>query len=252
MNSQSSQKTGAASNFGNMEDAAIIQSRTTMPTSLSKQRDFLEVSLTFALLLLVLWTPMPWQLLLWGVALAGMLALTRMRFDGLEPMGLCFGNFRPALWAVGLATILAVAAVVLAFGLSTLQVPVSPMRFVAHYGAYAIWAFVQQLGLQCFFLSRLLRLMPDTLSAVSVAAGMFAIAHLPSPILVVATLIWGFAACALFLRYRNIYLLAVAHAILGIALGVTIPPQVDHEMLVGRRYLTYVQKPVPNASLAQP
>jgi hypothetical protein len=235
-----------------MEDAALLQARSTRPMSLSKQRDFLEVSFTFAILLLVLWTPMPWQLPLWGIALAGMLAMTRMRFDGLEPMGLCIGNIRPALWAVGLAMVLAVAAVLFASGLRTLQVPASPIIFVAHYGAYAIWAFVQQLGLQCFFLSRLLRLMPDTLSAVSVAAGMFAIAHMPSPILVVAALIWGFVACALFLRYRNVYLLAISHAILGIAIGVTIPPQLDHEMLVGRRYLTYIQKPVPTASLTQP
>jgi hypothetical protein len=234
-----------------MEETAILQSGSTRPRSLGKQRDFLEVSVTFALLLLVLWTPMPWQLPLWGVALAGMLAMTRMRFDGLEPMGLCRGNFRPALWAVGLAFVLAVAAVILAIEFRTLQVPVSPMGFFAHYGIYAVWAFIQQLGLQCFSLSRLLRLMPDTLSAVSVAAGMFAIAHLPSPILVVATLIWGFVACMLFLRYRNIYLLAIAHAILGIALGITVPPQVDHEMLVGRRYLTYVQKPAPTASLSQ-
>ncbi len=204
------------------------------------------------MLLLVLWTPMPWQLPLWGVAFAAMLAMTHSRFDGLEPMGLCVGNFRPALWAVGLAFVLAVAAMLLAFDLRTLQVPSSPIRFFAHYGAYAIWAFIQQLGLQCFFLSRLLRLMPDTLSAVSVAAGMFAIAHLPSPILVVAALIWGFIACMLFLRYRNVYLLAISHAILGIALGVTIPPQVDHEMLVGRRYVTYIQKPASNASFLQP
>jgi membrane protease YdiL (CAAX protease family) len=90
---------------------------------------------------------------------------------------------------------------------------------------------------------------------------MFAIAHLPSPILVVAALIWGFIACMLFLRYRNVYLLAISHAILGIALGITIPPQVDHEMLVGRRYLTYTEsaqktdsglKPVPTPTLAQP
>jgi membrane protease YdiL (CAAX protease family) len=253
-----------------MEDAAFLQSRPTKiasqigtagPASLSKQRDFFEVSSIFALLLLVLWTPMPWQLPLWGIALAGMLALTRSRFDGLEPMGLCIGNFRPALWAVGLAFVLAVAAVALAVDLRTLQVPASPIRFVAHYGAYAIWAFVQQIGLQCFFLSRLLRLMPDTLSAVSVAAGMFAIAHLPSPILVVAALIWGFVACMLFLRYRNLYLLAISHAILGIAIGITIPPQLDHEMLVGRRYVTYTEstqktentlRPQPAPSLSQP
>lgn len=234
-----------------MDDPAILQSGSTRPTSLSKQRDFFEVSFVFALLLLVLWTPMPWQIPLWGTALAGMLALTRMRFDGMEPMGLCIGNFRSAMWAVGLVCLLAVAAVALAFWLRTLHLPPSPTRFFAHYGAYAIWALIQQLGLQCFFLSRLLRLMPDTLSAVSVAAGMFAIAHLPSPILVIATLIWGFVACMLFLRYRNIYLLAISHAILGIVLGITIPPQLDHEMLVGRRYLTYVQKPAPTASLSQ-
>jgi membrane protease YdiL (CAAX protease family) len=103
--------------------------------------------------------------------------------------------------------------------------------------------------------------MPDTLSAVSVAAGMFAIAHLPSPILVVAALIWGFVACMLFLRYRNLYLLAISHAILGIAIGITIPPQLDHEMLVGRRYVTYTEstqktentlRPQPAPSLSQP
>lgn len=235
-----------------MEDAAILQSGRIRPQSLNKQRDFVEVTFTFALLLLVLWTPMPWQLPLWGVALAGMLAMTRMRFDGLEPMGLCMGNFRPALWAVGLASVLAVAAVVMAIELGTLDLPASPAGFVSHYGAYAVWALIQQLGLQCFFLSRLLRLLPDTLSAVSVAAGMFAIAHLPSPILVIAALIWGFVACLLFLRYRNIYLLAIAHAILGIAIGVTAPAQLDHEMLVGRRYVTYMQKPTPTAALARP
>jgi hypothetical protein len=244
-----------------MEDAAILRSGSTGQTSLSKQRDFMEVSFAFAMLLLVLWTPMPWQLPLWGIAFAGMLAMTRLRFGGLEPMGLGMGNFRPALWAVGLAFVLAITAMVLAFNLRTLQVPSSSTWFIAHYGAYAIWAFIQQLGLQCFFLPRLLRLMPDTLSAVSVAAGMFAIAHLPSPILVVAALVWGFVACMLFLRYRNIYFLAISHAILGIALGVTIPPHVDHEMLVGRRYFTYTEsaqktenslKPAPTPSLSQP
>jgi hypothetical protein len=244
-----------------MEDAAILQSGITKATVLNRQRDFFEVCFAFAMLLLVLWTPMPWQLPLWGIVLAGMLAMTRMRFNGLEPMGLSTGNFRPALWAVGLALVLAVVAVVLAIDLGTLQVPDSPIRFFGHYGAYVIWAFIQQLGLQCFFLSRLLRLMPDALSAVSLAACMFAIAHLPSPILVVAALIWGFVACMLFLRYRNVYLLAISHAILGIALGVTIPPQVDHDMLVGRRYFTYTEsaqktenllKPVAAPSLSQP
>jgi membrane protease YdiL (CAAX protease family) len=79
------------------------------------------------------------------------------------------------------------------------------------------------------------------------AAVIFAVAHLPSPILTPVTLIWGFAACLLFLRYRNLYPLAMAHAILGISIAITIPGPVDHNMRVGLGYLTYghTHKPAP-------
>ena len=55
------------------------------------------------------------------------------------------------------------------------------------------------------------------------AALLFALAHLPNPILAPITLIWGLAACLLFLRYRNLYPLMIAHAILGITIAITIP-----------------------------
>jgi hypothetical protein len=53
------------------------------------------------------------------------------------------------------------------------------------------------------------------------------------------TFIWGFAACLLFLHYRNIYPLMIAHAILGITVAITIPGPVDHNMRVGLGYLRY-------------
>ena len=71
------------------------------------------------------------------------------------------------------------------------------------------------------------------------AACLFSAAHLPNPLLTPVTLLWGFAACLLFLRYRNLYPLALAHAILGIAIAITIPGPVDHNMRVGLGYLTY-------------
>jgi hypothetical protein len=178
-----------------------------------------------------------------------MMAITCTTFDGLETMGLRRTNFHRSLWAVGVALAVATVAVALAFRLHTLQLPASPARFVSHYGAYAIWALVQQLGLQCFFLSRLLRLLPGEIPAAGMAAVLFAIAHLPSPILMLATLIWGFLACLLFVRYRNLYSLAIAHAILGIAIGITIPATVDHNMLVGLRYTTYMQNPTPTSPI---
>ncbi len=64
-------------------------------------------------------------------------------------------------------------------------------------------------------------------------------ARCPIPFLMPLTLVWGFAACLLFLRYRNIYPLMIAHAILGITVAMTIPGPVDHNMRVGLGYLTY-------------
>jgi Type II CAAX prenyl endopeptidase Rce1-like len=218
----------------------------------SRQRDLAELFLTYGLILLVLWTPGPWQPLLWGVALSSMLAITYLKFDGPRSMGLGKVNLRRSIWVAGAALAMASIAVLLAVRFHSLQLPVDRVWFFKHYGAYVIWAFVQQLGLQCFFLPRLSRLLPDRISAAAMAAVLFAGAHLPSPILMLATLVWGFVACLLFLRYRDVYSLAIAHAILGIAIGITIPGALDHNMRVGLRYLTYMQQPAARATSPQP
>ena len=98
---------------------------------------------------------------------------------------------------------------------------------------------MQQLLLQGFFLPRFLGLIKNQVYAALLAAVLFALAHLPNPILTPVTLVWGLAACLLFLRYRNLYPLAMAHAIFGITIAITIPGPVDHNMRVGLGYLKY-------------
>jgi membrane protease YdiL (CAAX protease family) len=122
------------------------------------------------------------------------------------------------------------------------------MLFVLVYWGYALWTFVQQFLLQGFFLPRLLRLLPGPKSAALAAAGLFALAHLPNPILTVVTLIWGFAACMLFVRYRNLYSLAIAHAVFGITIAITVPGPVIRNMRVGLGYLTYGHRHRPSPS----
>ena len=53
------------------------------------------------------------------------------------------------------------------------------------------------------------------------------------------TLIWGLAACFVFLRFRNIFPLGMAHAIFGICVAITFPGPVVHNMRVGLGYLRY-------------
>ncbi|HUV68342.1 MAG TPA: CPBP family intramembrane glutamic endopeptidase [Terracidiphilus sp.] len=214
-----------------------------------KRRALLEIAFAYALILSVIWSPRPLQRFLWLAAVAALATMTVLSFQGLEACGLRRKNFFRSLWIAGAALALAAVAFAAAGRMQTLHIPTSPLRFIATYWAYALWTFVQEFLLQCFFLLRLLRLLPGAKSAGLEAAGLFALAHLPNPILAPATLIWGFAACLLFLRYRNLYPLAIAHAIFGITIAVTIPGPAVHNMRVGLGYLTYGHR---HTALLQP
>jgi membrane protease YdiL (CAAX protease family) len=84
--------------------------------------------------------------------------------------------------------------------------------------------------------------MPGPRSAAFAAAFLFALAHLPNPVLAPLTLVWGFASCLVFLRYRNLYPLAIAHAIFGITIAITIPSPIVRNMRVGLGYLRYAHR----------
>jgi membrane protease YdiL (CAAX protease family) len=134
-------------------------------------------------------------------------------------------------------------AVILAAYMHTLHLPGTPKSFLERTCVYTLWALVQEVVLQCFFLSRLLHLIGNTTGAAVTTAVLFALAHLPSPILMAITLVCGLAACLFFLRFRTLYPLAIAHAILGLAIAITVPRAVDHNMSVGLAYLTYGNEP---------
>jgi membrane protease YdiL (CAAX protease family) len=205
----------------------------------TKRRDLVEVVLAYGLILLVIWTPRPWQSLLWVVASCGLLVLTFASFKGFAAMGMRRENFWRSLWIAGAALAIAGAAMGVAAYKHTLKLPAGPLAFLGTYCAYTIWAGVQQFLLQGFFLPRFLRLIANPRLAVLAAAVLFALAHVPSVFLVPLTFVWGLAACLLFLYYRNLYPLAIAHAILGITVAMTIPGPVDHNMRVGLGYLEY-------------
>ena len=220
-------------------DASAIAATGSSVAAASRRRDLIQLSVGYALILLVIWTPSPWQTPLYLAAILWVVLSTWISFDGWEPMGLRVSNpFRP-FWIIAASLTFAAIAIAIAARLHTLQLFASPRAFLQRYWGYAIWAFLQQFLLQDFFLLRLLRLVSTRTTAVVVAAFLFALAHLPNPILTPITIVWGLAACLLFLRYRNVYSLAISHAILGISLAITIPGPIDHNMRVGLGYLTY-------------
>ena len=223
----------------------------------TKQRALFELAVAYVLIMSVIWSPRPWQRVLWLIAVAAVATITVRSWEGHQAVGLRRKNFWRSLWIVVVALLLAAMGVLLSMHLHTLRLPDAPpsgigrsddavghtLLFVRTYWAYALWTFTQQFLLQGFFL---LRLLPTAKMAALAAATLFALAHIPNPILAVATLVWGFAACLIFLRYRNLYPLAMAHAIFGVTIAIAIPGPVIRNMRVGLGYLNYGhRRPIP-------
>jgi membrane protease YdiL (CAAX protease family) len=205
----------------------------------ARGRPLLELAIGYGLILATIWTPRPFQRWLYLAAVLWVLATTVLSFPGWAAMGFRSRGFASSMWVVLAALVVSIGAVAVAIHLDTLRHPVSTRSWIMTFGGYTVWSFIQQFLLQGFFLFRLLRLLPRREWAALAAAVMFALAHLPNPILTPITLIWGICACFVFLRCRNVYPLALAHAILGITVAVTIPGPMVHNMRVGLGYLRY-------------
>lgn len=221
-------------------------------TTRRRRRALVELVGIYGLILLMIWAPQPWQWPLRSLAALSLVTVIAVSYEGRRKMGLCTVNLKRSMWAVALAMAVAVLAVALAVGLHTLHVESSPGWAVRVYGSYALWAGVQQLILQCFILSRSLRLVRNAPAAAALSAGLFAVAHLPNPILTIITLVCGLASCLFFLRYKNLWPLAVSHAILGTAIAITIPGSLDHNMMVGIGYVTWADRAVLEPAAARP
>ena len=214
-----------------------------VPSISQRRRDLVEVLLGYGAILAVIWTPNPAQRIVYWVACALIITILALRRPNLDSLGLVGRNLGASLWIICVALLLGATSIWLAYRLHTLHAPFDPARLLSHMWGYLVWAFMQQFLVQIFFLSRLLRLTSPA-KAVGIVALMFAGAHIPSPLLAIATLVWGICSSALYLRYRNLYVLGLAHGILGICFAITVPDHIHHHMRVGIGYLNY--HPHPN------
>lgn len=205
----------------------------------SGKRALLEVAVGYLLILIVLWAPRPYQRFLYWLPVLWIAGATLLAWQTAAVLGLRTKNFLRSLWIAAAAALLSGLTIAIATHWHTLHAPPNIAAFTRSYIGYAIWAFVQQFLMMDFFLQRLLRVLSTPAYAILTTAGIFTVAHLPSPVLTPLTLIWGLVGCWHFLRYRNLYPLALAHAILGITIAVAIPAHITHGMRVGLGYFAY-------------
>jgi membrane protease YdiL (CAAX protease family) len=203
-----------------------------------------QIIIVFLFLELALWAPTQEIRNRWA-AIVAIAILVLMLIDILiDPTSLKrLGLGLPKLFGAGVVLGIGLAAAVLLVVLAKLaggRVPANPTWFPNLRSAwgYVIWALIQEFILQSFFFNRFEELYGGS-AAVWMASALFAVAHLPSPVLTIATLAGALFFCEMFRRYRSIYPLAIAHAMLGITVALTMPDSLLHHMRVGLGYLRY-------------
>ncbi|MGA2133321.1 MAG: CPBP family intramembrane glutamic endopeptidase [Bryobacteraceae bacterium] len=191
-----------------------------------------EVAAAFIFIMLYIWRlrfTWPWA---WILILAFFAASHVLRGERIASLGFRWGNFRECVEHLAPALLLIVLSL-LALGLL-----LQTMRPISlEYGcmcllAYCPWGVFQQYLVNGYIANRLaLVAAPRYIPLIS--AVLFAGAHLPNWFLMIVTFAAGYAGTKIFLKYRNLYFLGLAHGVIGTLLFVVIPDSISHHLTVG-------------------
>jgi len=200
----------------------------------------LELLLVYSGILLYIWQ---WQIThprAWLALLAVVLLSHVAHGDTARDLGLTSVELRANAETL-LPIVAAVYLPLLAYGFArhTLTLVLPGKHSVLWFSGYGLWAAFQQYLGQSYFHNRLMSVVRNRhLSSILVAV-MFGAAHIPNPVLMVATTVGGLVFSEAFARHRNIWPLALAHTAGGFLIAAISPASLIHNMRVGPGYFFY-------------
>jgi len=197
-----------------------------------------ETGTGFALVMLYIWRlhrTEPWS---WAPILGFFLLSHILRGERTASLGFGWRNFRQCVaeWAPALLLI-TLSAIALGLLLETLR-PISPQYALMCLLAYCPWGIFQQYLLNGYIANRLLAVSSGRRVPL-IAAAMFAGAHLPNWFLMLVTFGAGYYSTKIFIKYRNLYFLGLAHAVVGTLLFVVVPDSISHHLTVGPGFFVH-------------
>jgi hypothetical protein len=110
--------------------------------------------------------------------------------------------------------------------------PIAVGTAMASWAAYVPWGVFQQYVLNGYFLNRLDALLGRRAASL-MAAALFCGVHAPNWFLMLAAFPAGYWSTLIYRRYRNLYILGLAHATVGFLLFLVVPDSVSHHLEVG-------------------
>jgi hypothetical protein len=191
-----------------------------------------EAAAAFALIMLYIWrlrftAPRAWIFILGFFVVSHIL-----RGERTAHLGFRRGNFRECAETLAPALLLLVLSLLAAGMLLETIRPISLEYGLMCLLAYCPWGLFQQYLLNGYIANRLLAAFSARYVPL-IAASLFAGAHLPNWFLMAVTFVTGYYSTKIFMRYRNIYFLGLAHAVIGTVLFVVIPDSISHHLTIG-------------------
>src|SRR6266566_4380861 len=199
-----------------------------------RRRNLLEVSVLLAFILLSVWTPKGPLNLLFMLAAAGAITVLALTGTwGASEMGF----MRPLAGAKSMLLAgAALCGLIVLIAIPLRSVGPGYLIPLRKSWQYVIWALQQQFILQSIFFLRLEAIMGSR-RAVTATAFLFALAHLPNPVLTILSFFGGILFCGFFRNWRNLIPLGIIHAGLGLTIAASLPDRWLHHMRVGIGYL---------------
>lgn len=199
---------------------------------------WLQLGSGYGILEVALWTSGTTQTYVSLILVAWILGVLLAQQRSASQLGIGISGLRSALPALLWGMI---ASGLLLFGgwlAGTLHPLPASTPPASHIAGYFFWALVQQFILQSFFYINLEQLL-GARRAFWASVALFSLAHIPNPVLLPATFLGAMFFVAMFRRYRNLYPIAIAHGMLGLALAVTAPDLLLRHMRVGIAFLHF-------------
>lgn len=180
---------------------------------MSKSWIIAEITCFYLMILSLIWFVPEERISIAGLVVAGWILISwNIHHDNWDSLGL-IKETRPFWTFVCLSLI----------GLYVIIVHINPVMLDMRYVwivfrknlGYLVWAVAQQFVLQSYLVNRLDKCCEKKWLTALIAGVLFSIIHFPNPILAIGSLFLGISTAYFFLNIRNLYVIILAHILLG-------------------------------------